>query len=48
MLLRWLLFEIKAGELLLTFVEKTTGLAVVRAEWLGSQSSGKPQPASGE
>jgi hypothetical protein len=48
MLLRWLLFETKAGELLLALLEKTAGLAIVQAEWLGAQPSGKPQTASGE
>jgi hypothetical protein len=42
MLLRWLLFESKAGELLLALLEKTAGLAVVEANWLGRQSSGRP------
>ena len=42
MLLRWLLFESRVGELLLTLLEKTAGLAVVEANWLGHQSSGKP------
>jgi hypothetical protein len=47
MLLRWLLFESKAGELLLALLERTAGLAVVEAHWLGSQSSGKPTTESG-
>lgn len=34
MLLRWLLFETRAGELLLAPLEKGAGLALVRAEWL--------------
>ena len=42
MLLRWLLFESKAGELLLTLLEKTAGLAIVESSWLGNQTSGKP------
>lgn len=42
MFLRWLLFETKAGELLLAFLEHRTGLAVVDAEWLGQQRSGVP------
>jgi hypothetical protein len=48
MLLRWLLFETKAGEMLLAFLEKRAGLAVVQAEWLSAQPSGMPQAASGE
>jgi hypothetical protein len=48
MLLRWLLFETKAGERLLALLEKTVGLAIVQAEWLGAQPSGKPQTDSGE
>jgi hypothetical protein len=48
MLLRRLLFETKAGEWLLALLEKTTGLAIVQAEWLGAQPSGKPQMAREE
>jgi hypothetical protein len=48
MLLRRLLFGTRIGELLLALLERTTGLAVVQAEWLGAQPSGKPQTASGE
>lgn len=48
MLLRWLLFETKVGELLLTLLERTAGLAVVQAEWLGAQPSGEPQTTGGE
>jgi hypothetical protein len=48
MLLRRLLFETKAGERLLALLEKTTGLAIVQAEWLGAQPSGKPQTPKGE
>jgi hypothetical protein len=42
MLVRWFLFETRVGELLLALLEKTTGLAVVQAEWLGTQPSGTP------
>ena len=48
MLLRRLLFETRVGELLLALLERTTGLAVVQAEWLGAQPSGEPQSVSGE
>jgi hypothetical protein len=48
MLLRWLLFETKAGEWLLALLEKTAGLAIVQADWLGAQPCGKPQAGSGE
>lgn len=48
MVLRWLLFETRAGELLLTLLEKTAGLAVVRAKWLADQPSGTPHIAGGE
>lgn len=48
MLVRWLLFETKAGEVLLAFLEKRTGLAVVQVEWLSAQPSGTPHVASGE
>lgn len=47
MLLRWLLFESKAGELLLALLERTAGLAVVDANWLGYQSSGSPTTKCG-
>jgi len=43
MLLRWLLFETKLGEMLLAFLERAAGLAVVNAEWLGTQPSGEPR-----
>ena len=46
MVLRWLLFETKVGELLLTFLEHRVGLAVVRADWLGAQRSGEPATVS--
>ena len=42
MLLRWLLFETKAGEMLLVLLERMVGLAVVPADWLGAQPSGTP------
>ena len=47
MVLRWLLFETKAGNLLLALLEKTAGLAVVQAEWLAVQPSGTPHTAGG-
>ena len=47
MVLRWLLFETKAGNLLLALLEKTAGLAVVQAEWLADQPSGTPHTAGG-
>jgi hypothetical protein len=47
MLLRWLLFETKLGELFLTQLEKRAGLAIVQSEWLGAQPSGKPVAESG-
>jgi hypothetical protein len=48
MLLRRFLFGTRAGELLLALLEKTVGLAVVQADWLGSQPSGKPHATGGE
>jgi hypothetical protein len=48
MLLRRLLFETRVGERLLALLEKATGLAVVQADWLGAQPSGKPQTTGGE
>lgn len=47
MVLRWLLFETKPGNLLLALLEKTAGLAVVQAEWLADQPSGTPYAARG-
>jgi hypothetical protein len=41
-LLHWLLFETKVGEALLALLERTTGLAVVSAERLGTQPSEEP------
>ena len=41
MLLRWFLFETKAGEMLLSLFERATGLAVVSVEWLETQPSGE-------
>jgi hypothetical protein len=41
-LLRWLLLETRVGERLLCFLEERAGLAVVRADWLGAQRSGRP------
>ena len=43
MILRWLLFETRFGELLLVFLEKKMGLAVVQADWLAAQRSGEPK-----
>jgi hypothetical protein len=43
MLVRWFLFDTRVGEMLLVFLEKTAGLAVVNAEWLATQHSGEPQ-----
>ena len=48
MLLQWLLFKTKGGEWLLALLEKTTGLAVVRAEWLANQPSAMPRSLGGE
>jgi hypothetical protein len=41
-LLKWFLFETGVGELLLLWLERKAGLAVVRADWLGAQPSGRP------
>ena len=43
LLLRWFLFETKAGEMLLSLFERATGLAVVSVEWLETQPSGEPR-----
>ncbi len=41
-MLKRLLFETRLGELLLAFLERKVGLAVVNAEGLGQQISGRP------
>jgi len=46
MLLRWLLFETRMGEVFLVFLERRMGLAVVQAEWLAMQPSGEPAAVS--
>jgi hypothetical protein len=43
MILRWLLFETRFGELLLVFLEQKAGLAIVQADWLAAQPAGKPK-----
>ena len=48
MLVRWVLFGTKIGELLLTLLEQKAGLAVVQADWLAGCRSGKPRIASRE
>jgi hypothetical protein len=48
MVLKWLLFETKVGELLLAFVERRAGLAVVNSEWLAGQSYSEPRPFGGQ
>ena len=46
MFVRWFLFQTKVGELLLVFLERKVGLAVVQADWLGAQRSGQPKHLS--
>ena len=41
MIVRWLLFETRLGELLLSILERKVGLAVVQVEWLAAQPAGK-------
>ena len=43
----WLLFETRLGELLLALLERRTGLAIVRSDWLSTQSSGRPTTEPG-
>lgn len=45
-ILKWLLFETKLGELLLVCLERRVGLAVVQADWLSIQPSGEPRTMS--
>jgi hypothetical protein len=46
-MLKRLLFETRAGSWLLAFLERTTGLALVDAEWLGHQRSSVPTTQGG-
>lgn len=46
MILRRLLFETKLGELLLVFLERKVGLAVVQADRLAVQRGGEPTAVS--
>ena len=43
MIVRWLLFETRLGELLLTILERKIGLAIVEVEWLAAQPAGAPK-----
>jgi hypothetical protein len=46
MFVRRFLFQTKLGEMLLVFLERKVGLAVVQADWLGAQRSGEPKHLS--
>ena len=46
MLVRWILFDTKVGELLLVLLERHVGLAVVQSDWLATQRSGEPKAAT--
>jgi hypothetical protein len=43
MIVRWLLFETRLGELLLTILERKVGLAVVQVGWLAARPAGEPK-----
>jgi len=43
MIIRWLLFETRLGELLLAILERKVGLAVVQVEWLAAHPAGEPK-----
>ena len=45
MIVRWLLFETRLGELLLIILERKVGLAIVQAEWLATHTAGEPKAA---
>lgn len=45
-MIKWMLFETRLGGLLLALLERKAGLAVVDAEWMGRQRSGKPVTAT--
>ena len=47
-MIKWFLFETRFGVLLLTLLEEKAGLAVVQADWLGVQRSGRPVAESGD
>jgi hypothetical protein len=47
-MLKRLLFDTRAGSWLLSLFERATGLALVDANWLGHQPTGKPRVAGGE
>lgn len=44
--MRWVLFDTKIGELLLTLLERHVGLAVVQACWLAEQQCGEPKAST--
>ena len=46
MLVRWLLFHTKIGEVLLTLLERHADLAVVQSDWLAMRRSGEPKAAA--
>ena len=46
MLVRWILFHTKAGEVLLILLERHVRLAVVQSDWLATQRSGEPRTAT--
>ena len=46
-MLKRLLFETRAGSWLVALLERTTGLALVDAEWLGNQHSSVPTTHGG-
>lgn len=43
MILKFLLFETKLGELLLAVLERKAGLAVVQGDWLADRPAGEPK-----
>ena len=46
MFVRWFLFHTKAGEMLLSLLERHVGLAMVQSDWLAMQRSGEPKAAN--
>jgi hypothetical protein len=42
MMAKWFLFHTRVGGLLVAALENWAGLALVDADWLGSQPSGMP------
>jgi hypothetical protein len=47
MFVRRFLFETRLGELVLVFLERHVGLAIIQADWLAGQRCGEPRSLGG-